>query len=73
MDLKAEAIQLKSVIELMRNTAIELRQKGGEPSDNFKRCLCRHAEKLKEVNRKIAEEKEDKGDKQSCINGQDHS
>lgn len=46
---KQEAKELSKEIANMRETAIELRQNGGEPSDNFKRRLCIKAARLKEL------------------------
>lgn len=66
MDLRTEAENIKGVIKLMRDTAIELRANGGEPSDNFKRRLCAQVQRLK----KITEEANDA--QQSCFNGQDN-
>ena len=51
--LKEEAELLTKQISLMRSTAIELRHKGGEPSDTFKKLLCGKVARLKELNQDI--------------------
>lgn len=67
--LKEEAELLTKQISLMRSTAIELRQKGGEPSDTFKKLLCGKVARLRHIEQLNGG---GDGDKQSCDYGQDN-
>ena len=52
-DLQKECETLTAAVKVMKATAIELRSKGGEPSNNFKKLLCEKAARLKEVRQEI--------------------
>nr|DAO04675.1 MAG TPA: hypothetical protein [Caudoviricetes sp.] len=68
-DLQKEYKTLTAAVKVMKATAIELRSKGGEPSNNFKKLLCEKAARLKEVSKKIEEVQ---NAQQSDHNGQDN-